>query len=105
MFGAEVKFFAECSSSIDYVQVHSKKIYGLESGENLNSCAGIFKQSMGAGNRAGAGLSYWPTRLHRLAELIPWNRFRGLLKSLKIGIDSFLQVQVSNGDAVLEDSI
>jgi hypothetical protein len=37
-------------------------------------CAGIFKQSMGARNR---GLSY---RLHRLAELIPWNRFLGSVK-------------------------
>jgi hypothetical protein len=32
--------------------------------------AGIFKQSMGARNRVGIGLSYRPTRLHRLAELI-----------------------------------
>jgi hypothetical protein len=41
--------------------------------------AGILKQSMGARNRVGIGLSYWPARLHRLAESIP-----GLLKSLKI---------------------
>ncbi len=39
--------------------------------------AGIFKQSMGARNRVGIGLSYWPARLHRRAELIPWNRFLG----------------------------
>jgi hypothetical protein len=32
--------------------------------------AGIFKQSMGARNRIGRGLSYRPARLHRLAELI-----------------------------------
>ncbi len=38
------------------------------------SCAGIFKQSLGARNRVGIGLSYRPARLHRLAELIPWNR-------------------------------
>ncbi len=75
MFGAEVKFFAECSSSSDYVQVHSRKIYGLESGENLNSCAGFLNQSMGARNRERIGLSYWPAWLHRLTELIPWNRF------------------------------
>jgi hypothetical protein len=31
--------------------------------------AGIFKQSMGARNRVGIGLSYRPARLHRLAEL------------------------------------
>jgi hypothetical protein len=39
--------------------------------------AGIFKEAMGARNRRGRGLSYWPARLHRLAEYIPWNRFRG----------------------------
>ncbi len=39
--------------------------------------AGIFKQSMGARNRIGIGLSYRPARLHRLVELIPWNRFLG----------------------------
>jgi hypothetical protein len=42
--------------------------------------AGIFKQSMGARKRARIGLSYQPTRLHRLAELILWNRFFGSLK-------------------------
>ncbi len=45
------------------------------------SCAGIFKQSMGARNRVGIGLSYRPARLHGLAELVPWNRF---LCSLKV---------------------
>jgi hypothetical protein len=35
--------------------------------------AGIFKQSMGARNRVGRGLSYWPARLHSLVELVPWN--------------------------------
>ncbi len=42
--------------------------------------AGIFKQSMGARNRVGYGLSYRPSSLQRLAELIPWNRFLGSLK-------------------------
>jgi hypothetical protein len=37
--------------------------------------AGIFKKSMGARNRGGIGLPYRPARLHRLAELIPWNQF------------------------------
>ncbi len=45
------------------------------------NCAGIFKQSTGARNRVGIGLSYRPVRIHRLAELIPWNRFLGLPKS------------------------
>ncbi len=39
--------------------------------------AGIFKESMGAKNRGEIGLSYRPARLHRLAEIIPWNRFLG----------------------------
>jgi hypothetical protein len=37
--------------------------------------AGILEQSMGARNRVGIGLSYLHARLHRLVELIPWNRF------------------------------
>jgi hypothetical protein len=41
--------------------------------------AGILKQSMGARNRVGIGFPYRPARLHRLAELIPWNRFLGSL--------------------------
>jgi hypothetical protein len=39
--------------------------------------ARILKQSMGARNRVGIGLSYRPARLHRLAEGIPWNQFLG----------------------------
>jgi hypothetical protein len=50
------------------------------------NCAGIFKQSMGARNRAEIGLSYRPARLHSLAELIPWNRFLGSLKVEKFGL-------------------
>ncbi len=42
--------------------------------------AEILEQSMEARNRTGTGLSYRPSRLHRLAELIPWNRFLGSLK-------------------------
>ncbi len=40
-----------------------------------DSWTGIFKQSMGARNRVGIGLSYRPARRHRLAEFIPWNLF------------------------------
>jgi hypothetical protein len=43
----------------------------------LYTRAGIFKKSMGARNRGGIGLSNRPARLRRLAEYIPWNRFRG----------------------------
>jgi hypothetical protein len=40
----------------------------------------FFKQSMGATNGVGIGLSHRPARLHRPTELIPWNRFLGSLK-------------------------
>jgi hypothetical protein len=43
------------------------------------SRAGIFKQSLGARNRVGIGLSNRAARQHRLSELIP-----GLHKRLKI---------------------
>ncbi len=53
-----------------------------EDGSNLTEfSAGIFKQSMGARNRVGIGLSYRPARLHSLDEL---ESTLGLLKSLKI---------------------
>jgi hypothetical protein len=45
----------------------------------LDSCAGIFKQSMGARNREGIGMSYRPARQHMLAESI-----LSLFKSLNI---------------------
>jgi hypothetical protein len=48
--------------------------------------AGIFKVSRGARNRGGRGLSYRPARLHRLAEFIPWNRFRGPIHVQKYGL-------------------
>ncbi len=38
-----------------------------------------FKQSVGARNRVGIGLSYRPARLHRLAEFIPWTRFMAFI--------------------------
>ncbi len=47
--------------------------------------AGILEQSMGAKNRAGRGLYYRPARLHRLAELIPWNRLQNSLIVYKFG--------------------
>jgi hypothetical protein len=50
-------------------------------GGGQNGCAGISKQSMGDRNREGIGLSYWPARLHRLADLILRNRF---LDSFKV---------------------
>ncbi len=50
------------------------------SASRVECSVGISKQFMGARNRVGTGLSYWPTRLHSLAELVPWNRFLGFLK-------------------------
>jgi hypothetical protein len=41
-------------------------------------------ESMGARYRVGIGWSYRPARLHSLAELVPWNKFLGSLKRLKI---------------------
>jgi hypothetical protein len=45
---------------------------------------GSFKQSMGARNRAGLGLSYQPARLHRLTEMILW-KFQEINS---VGVDS-----------------
>ncbi len=42
-----------------------------------DSSAGIVEQSMGARNWVGIGLPFRPTKLHRLADSIPWNRFMG----------------------------
>jgi hypothetical protein len=49
----------------------------LQGGTSKRKRAGIFKQSMGARNRVGLGLSYRPARLNRLSECIPWDRFLG----------------------------
>ncbi len=44
---------------------------GIDSEESIPvTRTGIFKQSKGARNRVGIGLSYRPARLHRLAEFI-----------------------------------
>jgi hypothetical protein len=65
---------------------HSKKEYFLTILMGLQDQthrAGIFKQSMGARNRVGIGLSYRPTRLHRLAKFI-------------LGIDSWAPLTFKN---------
>ncbi len=66
-------------------QVHLRLSWGSVHGSycsniELGGLCWIFKQSMGASNRVGIGLFYRPARLHRLVELIPWNRFLGSLK-------------------------
>jgi hypothetical protein len=63
--------------TVDHL-THRSRAFGM--------CAGIFKQSMGARNRLGIGLSYWPSRLHRLAELILWKRSLGFITVHKIGL-------------------
>ncbi len=57
------------------------------------TCAGIFKQSMGARNRVVIGMSYRTARLHSLAELVPWNRFLDSLKVSKFGLCILYDVQ------------
>jgi hypothetical protein len=59
---------------------------------HMRGRAGIFKQSMGARNRVGIGLSYRPARLRRLAELIPWNRFMGSIKVKKFGLRKIITI-------------
>jgi hypothetical protein len=55
-------------------------VHGLQTIEFKKDlcCAGIFNQSMGASDTSR--VSYRPARLHRLAELVSWNRFLGSLK-------------------------
>ncbi len=48
--------------------------------DRYSTCAENFKHLWGARNRVWIGLSYRPARLHRLAKLIPWNRFMGSFK-------------------------
>jgi hypothetical protein len=60
--------------------------FQFHGGKKKKSSAGIFKQSLGARNRVGIGLSYRPVRLHSLASFVPWNRFWGSLKVQKFGL-------------------
>ncbi len=57
---------------------------------------------MGARNRVRIELSYRPARLHRQAELIPWNRFLGSLKVKNSGLYSV--VPKVDPDFVQQDS-
>jgi hypothetical protein len=74
--------------TVDILTVPHKGLYGWGWGggggekRNVTLCtlpspthtarAGIFKQSMGARNRVGIGLSYQPAKLHGLAKLVNW---------------------------------
>jgi hypothetical protein len=64
-------------------------------------CAGISKQSKGARNRLGIGLSYRPARLHMLTELVPWNRFLGYKKVKKFGLRLHMLAELIPWDRVL----
>ncbi len=58
--------------------------YWYINGQGPVASAGIFKQSMGARNRVGIGLSYRPASLHSVAELGSSESILGILKSLTI---------------------
>jgi hypothetical protein len=67
-----------CTSHYFLIKYLAEKLLGgLDDppGDKKRLRARIFKQSMGARNRGGIGLSYRPARLHRLAEFIHGNRF------------------------------
>ncbi len=53
-------------------------------GGGLNSGPKYFAGSMGARNRVGIGLSYWPARGHKAGVIDSLESILGLLKSLKI---------------------
>ncbi len=61
-----------CQVPVPIIYVEEKYNRHLEESTELE-----FLKSMEARNRGGIGLSYRPARLHRLAEFIPWNQFRG----------------------------
>jgi hypothetical protein len=57
-----------------------ESILGLLKSLKFGLCDGIIEQSMGGqGTEQDIGLSYRPARLHRLVEMISWNRFLGSL--------------------------
>jgi hypothetical protein len=66
-------FLASPSPEIKINLHHAANIFSNQIRKNNRytvHCAGIFKQSMGARNRVGIGLSYRPARLHSLVELL-----------------------------------
>jgi hypothetical protein len=57
---------------------------------------GIFKESMGARNQGGIGLSYRPARL---ADFIPWDRFLGFITFKNTGSQTPLCIPLKNKDS------
>ncbi len=86
-----LKWQLDCRRSDCYITLYG---FGTNHQKISLASAGIFKQSMGARNRLGMGLSYRPARLqvHSLAELVPWNRFMGSLKVEKFGLSQAITV-------------
>ncbi len=77
LYSRRWKTHAPCKSTLLAVLIDTLCKSTLQTIEGIHlarlQCwAGIFKKSMGAKNRGGR-----PARLHRLAEFIPWNQFRG----------------------------
>jgi hypothetical protein len=66
--------------SKEYILVHTEPLL-----VNLLRSPGIGSQQWWAGI-GQPFLTYRPPRLHRLAESIPWNRFRGSLNIYKVGL-------------------
>jgi hypothetical protein len=66
-----VYLFLRNRKNIWYISCHlSAQNHNSGRQNSMDSCAGIFKQYMGARNRVGIGLSYRPARLHRLEQFI-----------------------------------
>ncbi len=58
----------------------------------MTSSAGIFKQSMGARNRIGIGLSYRPHQATQAGGIVSLESSLGLLTSLKIRAQASLNL-------------
>jgi hypothetical protein len=69
---------AKQNENVFFITLKAKKL--LKSLLAVQIGAVMFKQSIGARNLVGIGLSYRPARLLSLAELVPWNQFLGSLK-------------------------
>jgi hypothetical protein len=87
---------SRCKICLTFSPSPAIKIAKLQGRVVTEQLCWYFKQSMGTRNRVGIGLSYRPDRLHRLVELVSWNQFPGLHKSLKIRFLLFYDEADSN---------
>jgi hypothetical protein len=67
-------------SDVNIINIIFLKPFMVHILSSIGTCAGIFKQSMAAGDQIGIGLLYRPAMLHSLTELVPCNQFLGSLK-------------------------